>query len=281
VLLFVHVGKTCGSSVMSALRSARNQAIIRTLGRRGQEAFDAVHMHPVRREVADAMDRVLITLRDPVDRFISSYNTAACISDPSECRRHNNFDESSWVSSFKPGTPMVNRLTADCFPNVSTFAEALDDESDCGRLARDAIGPNFIEDTGHVGHIGKGACYYLGGVLERLKDKDVYVIDTETCDAGIRGIPAWLGLNSSQFEMPPRVHVGIYPHHDDGVSKDGRKRLRNHLAHEYALHDKLRRWTWNRVLSRLQQTSRNRAPPPSRSSGGERGRSAARRRNQS
>ena len=40
---------------MSALRSARNQAIIRTLGRRGQEAFDAVHMHPVRREVADAM----------------------------------------------------------------------------------------------------------------------------------------------------------------------------------------------------------------------------------
>ena len=76
LLLFVHVGKTCGSSVMQALRNPQNQAAMRRLAP-GHEPFDAVHMHPVRREVTDSMSRVLITLRDPVDRFISSYNTAA------------------------------------------------------------------------------------------------------------------------------------------------------------------------------------------------------------
>ena len=254
VLLFVHVGKTCGSSVMQALRNPQNQRAIQRLAP-GHEPFDAVHMHPVRREVADSMKRVLITLRDPVDRFISSYNTAACIgdpqNDPSQCRRKENGDEALSASHIKPGTPLTNKITSECFNNVTSFADNLDADTECGRLARDAIGPNYIEDLGHVGHIGKGACYYLGGVLERLKDKDVYVIDTETCDAGIRGIPTWLGLNSTEFVMPPKVHVGHYPHHDDTVTDEGRTRLRKYLSHEYALHEKLRRWTWNRQLAGL------------------------------
>ena len=262
LLLFVHVGKTCGSSVMQALRNPQNQAAMRRLAP-GREPFDAVHMHPVRREVTDSMSRVLITLRDPVDRFISSYNTAACIgdprNDPSRCRRKENGDESLSASHVKPGTPLTNKITSECFSNVSDFALHLDAQTECGRLARDVIGPNFIEDLGHVGHIGKGACYYLGGVLERLKGKDVYVIDTETCDAGIRGIPTWLGLNSTAFVMPPKVHVGHYPHHDDTVDDEGRARLRKYLAHEYALHEKLRRWTWNRA-NQMTRLDLERAP---------------------
>lgn len=268
VLLFVHVGKTCGSSVMQALRNPQNQVAMQRLAP-GHEPFDAVHMHPVRREVADSMHRVLITLRDPVDRFISSYNTAACIgdpnNDPSRCRRKENGDESLSASHVKPGTPLTNKITSECFHNVTDFAENLDADTECGRLARDVIGPNFIEDLGHVGHIGKGACYYLGGVLERLKDKDVYVIDTETCDAGIRGIPTWLGLNSTEFVMPPKVHVGHYPHHDDTVNDEGRARLRKYLAHEYALHEKLRRWTWNRRLVGLTKIGLEGGPPEVRS----------------
>ena len=161
LLLFVHVGKTCGSSVMQALRNPQNQAAMRRLAP-GHEPFDAVHMHPVRREVTDTMSRVLITLRDPVDRFISSYNTAACIgdprNDPSRCRRKENGDESLSASHVKPGTPLTNKITSECFNNVSDFALHLDAQTECGRLARDVIGPNFIEDLGHVGHIGKGAC---------------------------------------------------------------------------------------------------------------------------
>ena len=268
VLLFVHVGKTCGSSVMQALRNPQNQVAIQKLAP-GHEPFDAVHMHPVRREVADSMNRVLITLRDPVDRFISSYNTAACIgdpkNDPSRCRRKENGDESLSASHVKPGTPLTNKITSECFNNVSAFADNLDADTECGRLARDVVGPNYIEDLGHVGHIGKGACYYLGGVLERLKDKDVYVIDTETCDAGIRGIPTWLGLNSTEFVMPPKVHVGHYPHHDDTVNDEGRARLRKYLAHEYALHEKLRRWTWNRQLAGLTKLGLEGGPPEVRS----------------
>merc|ERR1711865_426852 len=68
-----------------------------------------------------------------------------------------------------------------------------------------------------------------------------------------------------EFVMPPKVHVGHYPHHDDTVNDEGRARLRKYLAHEYALHEKLRRWTWNRQLMGLTKLGLEGGPPEVRS----------------
>ena len=126
----------------------------------------------------------------------------------------------------------------NCFRHVNAFAEALDDETKCGEIARAALdvhpGP-----AGGIGHIGMGSCFYLGGLLDKLDGKSVTVVETSSCDADIRQLPSWLGLNAS-FAETPAFHTGSYPHHSDEISEAGREKLRRHLAHEYALQRELR-----------------------------------------
>jgi len=101
-----------------------------------------------------------------------------------------------------------------------------------------------------AGHVGKGDCYYVGGVLEQLRTKRIHLIHTEKCGVDIGTIPEWLGLkgDNSQFEATPDRHQGDYPHHYDTVSARGRTRLEHHLQHEYALQAEIR----NLVKSQLQ-----------------------------
>ena len=82
LLLFVHIGKTCGDTVIAALD--KNNKKITSSIEAGRAAFDMVHVHPVRAEVIASMENILITLRDPIDRFISAYNNAACLAQGTE-----------------------------------------------------------------------------------------------------------------------------------------------------------------------------------------------------
>ena len=66
----------------------------------------------------------------------------------------------------------------------------------CGRIAREAIGVNTAAVEASSGHIGRGVCFYLGGLLKRLERKRVHLVHTESCDADIADIPKWLGLES-------------------------------------------------------------------------------------
>ena len=90
------------------------------------------------------------------------------------------------------------------------------------------------------GHVSLGGCAYLGGTLEVLRNKSVYLVDTDTCDADIQGLPRWLGLDQP-FEALPEKHVGDFPHHRDAISPRGSEKLRRYLVAEYALQDELRR----------------------------------------
>ena len=90
-----------------------------------------------------------------------------------------------------------------------------------------------------------GACFYLGGMMDLLQNKSVYVVETKTCDSDINAIAPWLGLRNNSLKLRQELHAGGFPHHDDKLSVKGRDVLRQHLAHEYAFVDELRRMAVN------------------------------------
>ena len=241
-LLFVHVGKTCGATVGFALRD--NQRLLNTRHPL-QPAYDEVHTHPVRWGVLAAADYVLVSLRDPIDRVVSSYNSYVCareteldengqrvnVNSRSECKRKPN------EVSF---TRKAQARLIFCFPTVNEFAERLDEDTECGRLARDSLQYDF-----GFGHAAMGACFYLGGMMDLLQNKSVFVVETKTCDSDINAIAPWLGLRNNSLKLRQELHAGGFPHHDDKLSVKGRDVLRQHLAHEYAFVDELRRMAVN------------------------------------
>ena len=232
-LLFVHIGKSCGATVERSLET--NAKLIQLAGR---EPFGRVHVHPVRRRVLAAVKEVVIVIRDPVHRVISAYNTAACKEDD---------EVDDEVCKRIPALHKFQRFgfkrlsLLECFPNVTAFADGLDDSTDCGRLARDVLRNNETHpESSHGEHVGMGNCFYLGGMADTLVHKRLHLVETDTCDADIAKIPAWLGLDST-FAVPGAAHVGGFPHHADKPSAKGMRLLRHHLAHEYAFHDELKR----------------------------------------
>ena len=225
-VLFVHIGKTCGDTVIAALNHNKRKIMSLDMSEQQEdevtnkvlakykaavrEPFDMVHVHPVRTEVLENVHNVLIPMRDPVDRLISAYNSAACKADGVEdhiCERKapphseeaeefeeaGEFEESEDVSeseALRVGRlnmpprqglgpmPAVGGLIMQCFPNVTAFGDGIDDDTECGRVARDMIGMGAT-DAG-AGHVGKGDCYYLGGVLDQLRTKRIHLIHTVT-----------------------------------------------------------------------------------------------------
>ena len=247
-VLFVHIGKSCGATVERALE--HNSELLKLKGVGGfkvPEPFGRVHVHPVRRGVLDAAQEVAIVLRDPAERVISAYNTAACkedddVTDIKECLRAP-AEQKFQRFGFK-------RLSLlECYPNVTAFADGLDDDSDCGRLARDVLQNNETHpESSHGEHVGMGSCFYVGGMTKMLTHKRIHLVETSTCDADIARIPARLGL-TSPFKVMGEAHVGPFPHHSDAPSDEGMQRLRRHLAHEYALYYELKRLATSQASS--------------------------------
>merc|ERR1712194_445843 len=110
-----------------------------------------------------------------------------------------------------------------------------------------ALQPPFIS------HQLMGTCFYLGGLLEYLRKarKSIFVVDTETCDRDIIGIPAWLG-RSSERQLPAVLSAtGEMPHNSDSLTQSWRLLLANALAPEYFANNMLRRLSVNKGPMRL------------------------------
>ena len=91
-----------------------------------------------------------------------------------------------------------------CFPSVNEFAERLDEDNECGRLARDSLQYDF-----GFGHAAMGACFYLGGMMDLLQNKSVFVVETKTCDSDINAIAPWLGLRNDSFKLRQELLQGL------------------------------------------------------------------------
>jgi len=105
-----------------------------------------------------------------------------------------------------------------------------------------ALHPPFIS------HQLMGTCFYLGGLLEYLREarKSVYVVETETCDRDTMGIPAWLG-RSTELKLPAVMPaMGDIPNSNDSLTPRGRLLLAKALAPDYFANDMLRRLSVNK-----------------------------------
>eukprot|EP00908_Phaeocystis_cordata_P006112 Transcript_1672.p1 GENE.Transcript_1672~~Transcript_1672.p1 ORF type:complete len:934 (-),score=113.77 Transcript_1672:88-2889(-) len=154
---FVHVGKTCGTTVAKWI----NEDLAATEEPGLQLSHTPVHAHPMfRRQIVEA-SHILVTLRDPVDRFVSAFNTYACKVgqraalggsrlggertdgwDRGMCKRAPVWEDDDGSGAF---AKLTTRLTHTrnmteaffkCFPTVAHFAGQLDKKTPCGTQAR-------------------------------------------------------------------------------------------------------------------------------------------------
>jgi hypothetical protein len=273
-ILFVHVGKTGGSEVSAAL--LKNEDLLK------RSEWTKVHMHPVRTSLlnhAGFCSNIIISVRDPVDRFVSAFNTEICFNDTNvgssieerveicESRKYlDGTQDAGHRTQAKVSGDMQHPHTGDeddgssdpvqsCnFSSIGAFSDQLDDETDCGGIARAMLSspaPMVTKGTMQTptrNHVGRGLCYYLGGVLDQLKaeNRSVHLVHTPTMDANIEAIPGWIGINPYKWvetknltRSAQGLGNAVAPHHDDPVSATERALLRKHLAPEYALYDEL------------------------------------------
>ena len=137
-VMLIHVGKTGGSSVSWSIRS-------------NDIKLNEIHVHPVLPGMMERHKAVIITVRDPVERYISAFN----YNHP--------------LGSHPQQSPIY-----DCYPNVSAAAAAILDEGACADCLRCGI-------DGVDLHTDMGYCYYLGGVRTALsRHPNVHVLNTST-----------------------------------------------------------------------------------------------------
>ena len=241
-ILFVNVGHTIGGTVMHTL--LEHESIMREEFRDNDEdahnyPFDTVYMHPVAARVLDAAPNVLLVTRDPLERFISAYNSAACMKDGYDrhlCERSSEGAEMKKLDTrqFMPAGGNTVAPLLSCYPNISAFADGLANKHSECQTAR-----NVLDKPWGLSGEKMGMCFHLGGMLERLKCKSsVYVVHTETGDDDILGIPEWLEMDM-RFNKTVKAGGGDFPHSTDRPSPEGLKMLKKYLEHEYAFLDVL------------------------------------------
>ena len=148
---FVHVGETCGPSIAKWM----NEPSLEMLQ-------TPVHAHPLFRHQATKASHILVTLRDPVDRFVSAFNAYACragqhatlsrggdsegtdLRDRSPCKgapvwKVGEVDVSTKVTTRSTSIKNTTEAFFKCFPTVAHFAGHLDQNNPCGAQARSFI----------------------------------------------------------------------------------------------------------------------------------------------
>ena len=169
-VLFIHVGKAGGSSTAKFLDAARIPC-------------DQVHCNAVLPEVALApsFTQTLVVVRDPITRLSSAfdYSLRGTAQDPEQFRR-----------------------LGECFalPTLEALVELYtrESEGECWSLARDLL----VLHEKPAGHMQFNACWYLGGIVDKLKN--VFVAQQETLDQDLEAFRAYFD-NGTAIEQGPSV----------------------------------------------------------------------------
>lgn len=182
---FVHVGKTGGGTIRSVLGALCDCTPLQ------------VHVRPVSTKEVSA--RLIVSVRDPVDRVLSSFNW-----------RHPLRGGDIYCPSRSCGSNVRERELEkelyNCFDTVNDFAEALSQSHFCGLVARRAL-------TEGVGHLGKGFRYYFEDVLHLLPNMTFKLVNTESFDKDLRCALRWLGfpanaVDALEYEHKHREYPG-------------------------------------------------------------------------
>lgn len=219
-ILFVHVGKCAGESIIQALQ------------RHLPDDFLLFEMHVydanVRiREVVSAAPPDLtyvIASRDPVDRYVSAFNWD----------KHNLF-----LSGALDGNRHENSFKL--FPTVDTLISGLGNPNAELRLA--------ATEFSRFGHMAMGQHWYTPlDVLKKIPQNRTYVIDIATMKKDLLRLLDSLGYpQDAESFSTPRAKSGVYESYENYnelfstfLSQRNRQRLLQHIAQDLNVYNRLK-----------------------------------------
>mmetsp|Transcript_61767 Transcript_61767/g.199125 ORF Transcript_61767/g.199125 Transcript_61767/m.199125 type:complete len:260 (+) Transcript_61767:75-854(+) len=209
-LQFIHVGKAGGSSIRSWLRQ-------------NNISFDETHLEPVHTCRGDEHRKWMIAVREPIARIVSSFNW-----------------RSPRNGMFRNAYTWSELEFYNCFSTVNDFAEALNNTTRCGDLARGAL-----RDPEHSQHIGMGVAWYLQNDLDCILMQEFHLVHTETFVDDLQKAAAWLNVDNPDMDIP--YEKSQYPMRNQTfVSLKGRRLLSQSLVAEYDVMAMLESSAYNR-----------------------------------
>jgi len=242
-IAFVHIGKAGGGTV---------NAVLRKVGLR--LFFDQLHMTAADCRAGSPFLRhevFIVTLRDPVDRFVSAYNWNGV-----KARKQSIAKKCGSIDSMFSNNNETNseRLCGRIKPLV--LAQATPGE--CDNVAIEytevvALTPG--RGNGYLNHLIKGFCFHLGGCVDALRERreSVMVVRVERMAEDLAAVterlrtrsPDWFddsGANAkelaSYLKAADDPHKQRMTHASSGqktLSPEARRKLEIALAEEYRL----------------------------------------------
>eukprot|EP00600_Ochromonadales_sp_CCMP1393_P016927 CAMPEP_0175036858 /NCGR_PEP_ID=MMETSP0005-20121125/24030_1 /TAXON_ID=420556 /ORGANISM="Ochromonas sp., Strain CCMP1393" /LENGTH=382 /DNA_ID=CAMNT_0016298117 /DNA_START=758 /DNA_END=1905 /DNA_ORIENTATION=+ len=201
-VLFIHIGKACGGTVRETLR----QSNIR---------YEEMQMSQVRPDHIARADKIIITLRDPVNRTLSAFNWdhPICGIDPHKESKgelfYQCFDtaveyvkgtgggEEEEEEEEEKGTITTASSSSSSSSSKSSSSSSTDAiirtgsaaPSSSRSLSSDRVSPACRKAALRgVHHILHDICAGVGGVrdLLRRRQKDLFVVEAESCESDTR-----------------------------------------------------------------------------------------------
>lgn len=211
----VHIGKTGGGQLQSLISLNRIP-------------YDhELHRCPVTRALLGSYADMLVTMRDPIDRVISAFYWAKEGHMADVQYAYERESQRNYSILYEQESRTNISMLYTCFQTVNSFAEQLDDTSNCGELGRSWI--FGIVDRFRT-LLSMGTCFHLGGVLSILEDRPLAIIHTESLEADFA---AWATSRHYPIKTTHTDADQHATHEDKFVSKLGRFKLRKYLEHEY------------------------------------------------
>ena len=157
-IVFVHIGKTGGSTIQKFLTDNNVE-------------YKLVHCHPFTPKMLPLNAKVIISVRDPAERIVSAFNW-----------RH---PKGGFLAHIGKNNTPQEKILYDCFPNASTYIRALFGGSDtCSRVARESLhGPE---------HIGMGYEFYLKSMMPLISSLNVRVIRQDNLHTDLLRLEPWV-----------------------------------------------------------------------------------------
>lgn len=243
-LMFVHVGKTGGSSVEEFLKA-------------NEIRYFMVHQKPLSLKICRStgysrlsscaswvkrwqqkLRVVVVSVRDPLKRLVSAFNWR----NPDGGGVTHNY----YVKHYWPQVHRFEKQLYSCFQSVNALAEALDSSGVCGDHARKAVQfrPSFYGT-----HMTQGYQFYFGGgVLETMIQRNIsiYLVHQETMADDLEGIQTVIP-NALTTHNVFRERSNYLKKNDTQISEEGLRKLAPYLSDEYSM------------LARLEAASVNRS----------------------
>jgi hypothetical protein len=215
-IVFIHVGKCAGESIMHALR----RRLPDDLTMWEMHVYDADRR--IRRIVEAAPENItyLVAKRDPVARYISAYNWD----------KHNLF-----LKGTLKGTKWEDFYRR--FPTVEALVSGLSASDPCER--------EMATEFSRFGHMGMGQAWYTPpDVLDRLPRDRTHCLDTATLRRDLLGVLDALGHPVTDPDwQPPALKSGFADAYENAadlfptyLSEGNRVTLAGHIADDIGIY---------------------------------------------